>query len=69
MMQVEVANHHCRESVILKQIRRGDSTKGGRLEREIVGVDNPESSELELKEAFWGKYVDRKQIGAGGCDG
>jgi len=58
MMQVEVANHHRRESVILKQIRGRDRTKGGRLEREIVGVDNPESGELELKEALWGKYVD-----------
>jgi len=68
-MQVEVANHHCWESVILEQIRGGDTTKGGKLEREIVGVDNPEPSELELKEARRGKYVDRKQIGMGGCGG
>jgi len=69
IMQVEIANHHRREIVILKQIRGGDRTEGGRLEREIVGVDNPESSELELKEALWGKYVDRNQIGTGGYGG
>jgi len=57
-MNIEVTNHHRRESVILKQIRGGDSTKGGGPEREVVGVGDPESSELELKEALWGKYVD-----------
>ena len=53
----------------MEQIWGGDSSKGGALEREIVGVDDPEPSELELKEAIWGKYVDRKQIGTGGCAG
>jgi len=47
----------------------GYSLKRGRLEREIVGVDNPEPSELKLKETIWSKYVDRKQIGVGGCAG
>ena len=69
MMYVEVTNHHCREIVVLKQIRGRDRTEGGRLEWEIVGVDNPESSELKLKEALWGKYVDREQIGTGGSGG
>jgi len=58
MVQVEVTNHQGRERVILEQNRRGDSAKRSRLEREIVGVDDLESGELELKKALWGKYVD-----------
>ena len=69
MMQGEVANHHCWESVILEQIGGGDGTEGGRLEMKIVGVDDPKPSQLELKEALWGEYVHRKQIGTGGCGG
>jgi len=49
MMPVEVANHHGWESVLLEQIWGSDSSKGGRLEREIVGVDDPEPSELKVK--------------------
>jgi len=40
-----------------------DSEERGGFEGEIVGIGDPEASELEHKEAIRGEYIDRKQIG------